>query len=76
MITLSFPDGAKRQVEEGISGADLAASISKSLAKKSVAIELNGVLADLADPITSDATVRLVSREDPQGLESDLRCLP
>ena len=46
MITLTFPDGAKRQVEQGSTAAQVAASISKSLEKKAVAAVVNGVLVD------------------------------
>ncbi|WP_374330956.1 TGS domain-containing protein, partial [Aestuariivirga sp.] len=42
MISLTFPDGAKRQVEAGVSARDVAASISKSLEKKAVAAVVNG----------------------------------
>ena len=58
MITLTFPDGSARQFKPGLTGAELAASISKSLSKKAVAISLNGALADMADPITADAHVK------------------
>ena len=47
MITLTFPDGAKREVEQGLSAAQVAASIAKSLEKKAVAAIVNGVLVDL-----------------------------
>jgi threonyl-tRNA synthetase len=69
MITLTFPDGSARQFKPGITGAELAASISKSLAKKAVAISLDGALADIGDPITSDARVKIVTRDDPEALE-------
>jgi len=69
MITLTFPDGAKRQVAPGTSAAQVAASISKSLEKKAVAAVVNGALVDLADPIAADATLRIVTRDDPEALE-------
>src|SRR5262245_52512207 len=69
MINLTFPDGAVRQVQTGISGAELAASISKSLEKKAVALMKDGVLVDLADPITQDAKVRVITRDDAEALE-------
>ena len=52
-ITLTFPDGSKRPFEQGITGAELADGISKSLAKRAVAMLVDGRLADLADPIDS-----------------------
>jgi threonyl-tRNA synthetase len=68
-ISLTFPDGAKRAVEKGITGKALAESISKSLAKKAVAISLDGTLADLADPIDADAKIRIITRTDPEALD-------
>jgi threonyl-tRNA synthetase len=68
-MNLTFPDGSVRDFKTGITGAELAASISKSLAKKAVAIVLNGELADLADPIQKDGPVKIVTREDPEALE-------
>ncbi|MGE3876146.1 MAG: threonine--tRNA ligase [Parvibaculaceae bacterium] len=69
MINLTFPDGAVRQVRAGLSGAELAASISKSLEKKAVALVRDGVLADLSDPITQDAKVRIITRDDAEAVE-------
>ena len=69
MITLTFPDGSARQYQSGLTGAELAASISKSLAKKAAAISLNGALADLSDPITASARVKILTRDDPESLE-------
>ena len=69
MITLTFPDGAKREVEQGSSSAQVAASISKSLEKKAVAAVVNGQLVDLADPINFDATLQIVTRDDDRALE-------
>jgi threonyl-tRNA synthetase len=69
MIHLTFPDGSVREFKPGITGTELAASISKSLVKKAVAIQLDGKLADLADPIGGDASVKIITREDPEALE-------
>ena len=69
MITLTFPDGAKREIEQGMSAAQVAASISKSLEKKAVAAVVNGVLVDLNDPITDDSTLQIVTRDDERALE-------
>jgi threonyl-tRNA synthetase len=66
---VTFPDGAKRSVRRGISGKALAESISKSLAKRAVAMSVDGKLADLADPIEKDASVKIVARTDPEALE-------
>jgi threonyl-tRNA synthetase len=68
-ITLTFPDGSKRAHKKGITGRELAGAISKSLAKKAVAVAVDGRLADLADPIDRDASVKIVVRTDPEALE-------
>ena len=68
-ITLTFPDGAKRQVRAGSTGLDVAKSIAPSLAKRTVAMVLDGVLADVNDAISADATIKFVARTDPEALE-------
>lgn len=68
-VHLTFPDGAVRAYASGTTGAEVAASIAKSLAKKSLAMKLDGVLSDLADPITADAKFEIVTRESPEALE-------
>ena len=68
-ITLTFPDGATRQIASGSSGLEVAKGISPSLAKRTVAMSLDGKLADLADPITADAAIKFISRTDPEALE-------
>ena len=69
MIHVTFPDGAERAYEPGVSGLDIAKSISPSLAKRTVAMVRDGELADLADPIDRDATLEFISRDDPRALE-------
>ncbi len=68
-ITLTFPDGSQRSVRKGITGKELAESIAKSLAKRAVAMSVDGKLADLADPIEANASVKILSRTDPEALE-------
>ena len=69
MVVVTFPDGAPRQFEPGVSGADIAKSISPSLAKRSVAMTLDGALVDLASPVERDAKIEFVTRDDPRALE-------
>ncbi|MCA3565235.1 MAG: threonine--tRNA ligase, partial [Methylocystis sp.] len=69
MIHLTFPDGAVRPYEAGITGAALAGAISPSLLKRTVAMALDGIVHDLADPITADAKIELLARNDPRCLE-------
>jgi threonyl-tRNA synthetase len=68
-ITLTFPDGNKRTVASGTTGLDVAKGIAPSLAKRTVAMVLNGVLADANDAITADAAIKFISRTDPEALE-------
>src|ERR1700712_4063048 len=68
-ITVTFPDGAKREFPRGTTGLDIAKGISPSLAKRTVAMALDGELADLAEGIEHDASLQFVSREDPRALE-------
>ena len=75
MISVTFPDGASRPYEPGVSGADIAKGISPSLAKRTVAMVVDGELRDLADPIERDAKVEFVSREDPRP-DLEERALP
>jgi threonyl-tRNA synthetase len=69
MVALTFPDGARRDYPPGTTGLDIAKGISPSLAKRTVAIALDGALADLADPIERDAKIEFLNREDPRALE-------
>jgi len=69
MISVTFPDGAQRQFEPGVSGVEIARSISPSLAKRTVAMTVDGVLADLADRLHCDSKIEFVGREDPRALE-------
>jgi threonyl-tRNA synthetase len=69
MISLTFPDGAVRPYPSGTTGAAVAGGISPSLLKRTVAMALDGVVHDLADPITADARLELLPRTDPRCLE-------
>lgn len=69
IITVTFPDGAMRDYPAGTSGLDIAKGISPSLAKRTVAMALDGVVADLSDPIEANAKIEFISREDPRALE-------
>jgi threonyl-tRNA synthetase len=69
MVALTFPDGARREHPTGITGFDVAKGISPSLAKRTVAMALDGRVADLSDPIEHDAKIEFLTREDPRALE-------
>lgn len=69
MVAITFPDGSVRDYDNPVTGAAIAESLSKSLAKKAVAAKIDGELADLFAPIGKDAAVEIVARDDPQALE-------
>ena len=56
-IAVTFPDGARRDYPQNTTGLDIAKGISPSLAKRTVAMALDGKLADLSDPIEHDAKI-------------------
>ena len=68
-VTVTFPDGAKREFPKGTTGLDIAKGISPSLAKRTVAMALDGEVMDLADPIAHNAGIEFINREDPRALE-------
>ena len=67
--SLTFPDGSVRNVDAAMTGADIAESISKSLAKKAVAYAMDGSLRDLSDPVERSGKIEIITREDPRALE-------
>ncbi len=69
MVALTFPDGARREFPENITGLEIAKGISPSLAKRTVAMALDGVVVDLNDKIERDAKIEFLTREDPRSLE-------
>src|SRR5690349_9875358 len=68
-VALTFPDGARREYPAGTTGLDVAKGISPSLAKRTVAMALDGAAADLSDPVEKDAKIEFISREDPRAIE-------
>src|SRR5450756_2504356 len=69
MVALTFPDGAIREFPKNITGRDIAKGISPSLAKRTVAMALDGAVVDLADPIEHDAKIEFIARDDARALE-------
>ena len=67
-ISLTFPDGSARSFKSGVTGREVAEQIAKSLAKKAVAVQLDGKTRDLGEPIKSDAKIRILTRDDPEAL--------
>ncbi|HEY8267292.1 MAG TPA: threonine--tRNA ligase [Xanthobacteraceae bacterium] len=69
MVTLTFPDGARREYPDNSTGLDVAKAISPSLAKRTVAMALDGVVADLTDKIEKPSKIEFIARDDPRALE-------
>jgi threonyl-tRNA synthetase len=67
MIKITFPDGAVREYESGVTALDIAKSISEGLAKKVLAANVNGQVWDATRPITTDATLKLLTWADTDG---------
>ncbi|HQS24738.1 MAG: threonine--tRNA ligase [Sphingobacteriia bacterium 24-36-13] len=67
MISISFPDGAIRQYEQGVSAMDIAKSISEGLARKVLVASVNNKVVDASLPITEDAAVKFLTWDDDAG---------
>ena len=69
MVAITFPDGSVRDFGGAVTGTDIAEGISKSLAKKAIAMRVDGVLTDLFAPVEKDAKVEIVTRDDADALD-------
>ncbi len=67
MIKITFPDQSVREFEAGVTGLEIAQSISPRLAKEVLSITVNDTLMDLTRPITTDASIKLHKWEDEEG---------
>lgn len=67
MIKITFPDGAVREYENGVTALDIAKSISEGLARKVLAAEVDGKVIDSFKPLTTDATVKFLTWDDLGG---------
>jgi threonyl-tRNA synthetase len=70
MIDLIFPDGSKRQFDDGVSGKAVAASIAPSLAKRAALIKLDGELYDVDRPLPHGGHFEILSRDSLEALET------
>jgi threonyl-tRNA synthetase len=66
-IKLKFPDGSVEEFSKGITGYEIAAGISRKLAKAATGILVNGEIKSLSEPIETDAEIRIVTFEDKEG---------
>ncbi len=69
MLTVTLPDGSKREFEAPVSVADIAKNIASSLAKAALAGKVDGKLVDLSFVVDHDAEVAIVTDKDPEALE-------
>lgn len=67
MITITLPDGAKKEFEAGITALDVAKSISEGLARNVLVAEVNGVVVDAFKPIDTDASLKLLTWTNDEG---------
>src|SRR6195952_1349188 len=70
MIDLIFPDGSKRQFDDGVTGKAVAASIAPSLAKRAALIKLDGELYDVDRPLPHGGHFEILSRDAREALET------
>ena len=67
MIKITFPDNNSREYSKGVSGIDIAKSLSNSLAKEIIAVEVNSTTQDATLPINEDANIKLFKWQDEEG---------
>ncbi|ALJ00648.1 threonine--tRNA ligase [Rufibacter tibetensis] len=67
MINITLPDGSVREYQEGVTGIEIAASISEGLARNVLAVKVNGQVWDLTRPIPQDASIQLLTWNDDEG---------
>jgi threonyl-tRNA synthetase len=66
-ITLTLPDGSKKELDKGVTGLEVAQSIGSRLAEAAVAIKVDNELYDLDRQINSNAKIRILTFDDPEG---------
>ncbi len=68
-ISVVLPDGSKRELTPGSTGADLAKSIAQGLFRKAVGLTINGEIRDLYTPLTDGDTVKILTPDDKEAIE-------
>jgi len=66
-VVISFPDGSEDEFEKGISGYEVAKTISQGLANNALAIKIDGTLHDLNTKIEKDSRIQIITFEDKEG---------
>lgn len=68
-ITITLPDGSKKQAQSGVTGAEIAGMIGAGLAKAAIAFEVNGEQRDLSDSVCEDSNISIFTIDSDEGLE-------
>ena len=68
-VKITFPDGTTKEFEKGVTGFQIAESISSRLAQEALAVEVNGRIKDLDAPVNINAVVRILTFDDKEGKE-------
>src|SRR5205807_241764 len=68
-VTITLPDGSRREFADPVTGAELAAAVGPGLARAAVAFKIDGQPHDLSALIDHDAAVAIITREMPEGVE-------
>ena len=66
-VKIKFPDGSEKDFPKGITGEDIAKSISSRLAKEAIAVKVAGRVQDLKAPVDADAPVEILTFDNPEG---------
>ena len=68
-IIITLPDGSTREYASGVTIMEIAQSIGSGLAKSTIAGEVDGQLVDACDPVNSNASIRIITARDEEGVE-------
>ena len=68
-INITFPDGNTKEFDEGVTGFEIAESISPRIAKESLAVKTNGTVVELNRPLSNDTSIKFLSFNDDDGQE-------
>ena len=67
MVKLEFPDGSVKEFEDGVTGIDVANSISEGLGRSALCVKLNGIIYDLKEPINESSKISIITFRDDIG---------
>ena len=72
MITITLPDGSKKEFEQNVTGLDIAASIGSGLAKAALGIKVNGQVIDLSRQIDQDSEIAIITAKNEEVRDPDV----